>query len=397
MQNGDDLGTMLPGSPPSAAPPTSPAPAGPVTVAERAAVDEATRRRLRRRRRGRRSIVLLVALAVVVGGGYGAYSVLRPVWDQLTAGNDYAGRGTTPVKVRIVEGASTTTIARILQRADVVKTSKAFVEAADKDPRARSIQPGQYTLRKQMSGASALALLLDPRARDVQRVLLREGLRQLQVVTLLSRASGRPAAEYTKALADPQAIGLPAQARRRPEGWLFPDSYEFGPQTTPVQQLRTMVARTKTVLAELRVPARRQEAVLTTASIVQAEGGSERDFGKVARVIDNRLADKLHNGSRLQMDSTVAYGTGKNGIFTTAAERSNTRNPYNTYAHPGLPAGPIGNPGKAAIQAALHPTPGNWLFFVVVNLDTGETKFSTTKAEHDRNTREFQAWYAKNR
>src|SRR5690242_20268183 len=121
MQNGDELGTMLPGSPASAAPPTSPAPAGPQTVAEPAAVDEATRRRqLRRRRRGRRSIVLLVALALVVGGGYGAYSVLRPVWDQLTAGNDYAGRGTTPVKVRIVEGASTTAIARILQRADVV-------------------------------------------------------------------------------------------------------------------------------------------------------------------------------------------------------------------------------------------------------------------------------------
>ncbi len=97
------------------------------------------------------------------------------------------------------------------------------------------------------------------------------------------------------------------------------------------------------------------------------------------------------------MDSTVAYGTGKNGLFTTAAERADVRNRYNTYAHAGLPVGPIGNPGKAAIQAALHPTPGNWLFFVVVNLDTRETKFSRSKAEHDRYTREFQEWYAKNR
>jgi UPF0755 protein len=151
------------------------------------------------------------------------------------------------------------------------------------------------------------------------------------------------------------------------------------------------------VLAQLKVPASRQETVLTTASIVQAEGGSENDFGKVARVIANRLDDKLRNGARLQMDSTVAYGTGKNGIFTTAAERADAKNRYNTYAHPGLPMGPIGNPGKAAIQAALRPTPGDWLFFVVVNLDTGETKFTSSKADHDRYTRQFQAWYAKHR
>jgi len=386
MQNGDDLGTILPG-------------AG--TPAHDADEERAARRRereaRRRRRRGRRSIVLLVALAIVASAAFGAYSVLRPVWTQLTAGDDYPGSGTDPVKVTIAEGASTTTIARALARADVVKTSGAFVDVARKDPRARSIQPGRYTLRKKMSGASALTLLLDPRARDVDRVLVREGLRQSQVVNALAKASGRPAAEYLKALRSPAALGLPAVAHGRAEGWLFPDTYEFGPSSTPAQQLRTMVSRTKSVLADLDVPTGIQQQLLTTASIVQAEGGSEKDFGKVARVIDNRLDNKLGNGSRLQMDSTVAYGTGKNGIFTTAAERADTRNRYNTYAHPGLPLGPIGNPGKAAIQAALHPTPGDWLFFVVVNLDTGETKFTTSKADHDRYTRQFQDWYAKNR
>jgi len=386
MQNGDDLGTILPGA------------GTPVHDADE---ERAARRRereaRRRRRRGRRSIVLLVALGIVAAGAFGAYSALRPVWTQLTAGDDYPGSGTDPVKVTIAEGASTTTIARTLARADVVKTSTAFVDAARKDTRARSIQPGRYTLRKRMSGASALTLLLDPRARDVDRVLVREGLRQAQVVNALAKASGHPAAEYLAALRSPEALGLPAVADGRVEGWLFPDTYEFGPSSTPAEQLRTMISRTKSVLADLDVPAGIQQQLLTTASIVQAEGGSEKDFGKVARVIDNRLANKLGNGSRLQMDSTVAYGTGRNGIFTTATERADTRNPYNTYAHAGLPLGPIGNPGKAAIQAALHPTPGDWLFFVVVNLDTGETKFTTSKADHDRYTRQFQSWYAKNR
>jgi UPF0755 protein len=384
MQDADDLGTVLPGS--GYAPD------------DQTQQDPVRRRRHdRRRRRGRRSLVLLVALALVGGAAYGAYSALRPVWQQLTAEDDYAGSGSSPVKVTIAGGASTTSIARILADADVVKSTSAFVDAASKNPRARSIQPGRYTLRKQMSGASALTLLLDPRSRDVRRVLLREGLRQAQVVALLAKASGRPVAQYTRALAAPTALGLPAAAHGRAEGWLFPDSYEFGGETSPAQQLRTLVTRTKTVLAELHVPAAQQQEVLTTASIVQAEGGDERDFGKVARVIENRLDDDLGNGGRLQMDSTVAYGTGKNGLFTTAAERADTRNRYNTYAHPGLPAGPIGNPGKAAIQAALHPAKGDWLFFVVVNLDTGETKFSRTKAEHDRYTRQFQDWYAKNR
>src|SRR3954469_14977951 len=384
MQNGDAPGTILPGAPAHAA-------------AEERAARRREREARRRRRRGRRSIVLLVALAIVASAAFGAYSVLRPVWTQLTAGDDYPGSGTDPVKVTIAEGASTTTIARALARADVVKTSGAFVDVASKDPRARSIQPGRYTLRKKRSGASALTLLLDPRARDVDRVLVREGLRQSQVVNALAKASGRPAAEYLNALRSPAARGLPPVAPGRAEGWLCPATYEFGPSSTPAQQLRTMVSRTKSVLADLDVPTGIQQQLLTTASIVQAEGGSEKDFGKVARVIDNRLDNKLGNGSRLQMDSTVAYGTGKNGIFTTAAERADTRNRYNTYAHPGLPVGPIGNPGKAAIQAALHPTPGDWLFFVVVNLDTGETKFTTSKADHDRYTRQFQDWYAKHR
>jgi UPF0755 protein len=380
MQNADDLGTVLPGAglEPAGYDP-DPSPRG----ARRRDPD----RDRRRRRRGRRSLVLLVALALVGGAAFGAYSALRPVWEQLTAENDYAGGGTTPVKVTIAQGASTTTIARTLANADVVKSTTAFVEAAGKDPRARQIQPGRYTLRKQMSGASALALLLNPKARDVRRVLLREGLRQAQVVALLAKASGRPAVQYTRALAAPAALGLPAVAHGRAEGWLFPDSYEFGSETTPTEQLRTMVSRTKAVLAELKVPAGRQQALLTEASIVQAEAGSTEDMGKIARVLDNRLAD----GTPLQLDTTVNYANGKSGITTTAADRANP-SPYNTYMHPGLPPGPIGSPGEDALRAVLAPTQGDWRFFVVVDPSTGETLFATTAEEHQQNVAKFRQW-----
>ena len=113
--------------------------------------------------------------------------------------------------------------------------------------------------------------------------------------------------------------------------------------------------------------------MLTEASIVQAEAGSVEDMGKVARVLDNRLAD----GMPLQLDTTVNYANGKSGITTTPQDRQNP-SPYNTYVHPGLPPGPISNPGEEALRAVLTPTPGDWLFFVVVDPDTGETRFAAT-------------------
>jgi UPF0755 protein len=106
-------------------------------------------------------------------------------------------------------------------------------------------------------------------------------------------------------------------------------------------------------------------------------------------VLDNRLAINM----RLQLDSTVSYVTGKPGVATTAADRANP-SPYNTYVHHGLPPGPISNPGQSAIDAALHPTAGTWLYFVTINPTTGETRFATTSAEASANKALFNAWCA---
>jgi UPF0755 protein len=344
-------------------------------------------RRRRRRRSGKRALVILLALLVVGGGLLGAATVLRPWVSQLTASNDYSGQGSGSVEVVVNPGDSGRTIGRTLEKADVVKSADAFVEAAANEPKASSIQPGTYTLRSQMSAAAALALLLDPSSRTAERVLVREGLTAAETAAVLAKASNRPLAEYTKALKDADALGLPAAAKGKAEGWLFPDTYEFDTNATPAEQLAAMVTQMTKVLDELGVDDAKAQRVLTEASIVQAEGSRPEDFGKIARVIDNRLAA----GVMLQMDSTVHYVVGKDKITTTKQQRE-TKSPYNTYAVKGLPPGPIGSPGKAAIEAALNPTAGAWMYFVAVDPTTGETKFAVTGAEHERNVAQFRQW-----
>ena len=369
MAEHHDLSTVLPGA---------------ATAGRRATRD---RRRQRRRRRARRSLILLVALAVVAGGGYGAFAALRPMVESLRAPNDYTGQGSGTVEVSIEPGASGRAIGRVLAEVDVVKTSGAFVDAASANPKAGSIQPGTYAMRKQMSGSAAVTLLLDPKARTAERVTVREGLRASEIITLLAKETGQPAADYTAALKDAEALGVPALARGNAEGWLFPASYEFATTSTAEQQLSAMVAQTKKVLAAADVKDRDAQRILTIASIAEVEAAAPADYAKVARTLDNRLRIKM----KLQLDSTVSYAVGRRSITTTAAERA-TRSPYNTYFIAGLPRGPIANPGRAAIEGALNPSPGPWLFFVTVDPSTGETKFATTAAEHARNVKEFQAW-----
>ncbi len=125
------------------------------------------------------------------------------------------------------------------------------------------------------------------------------------------------------------------------------------------------------------------EQVLTVASILEYEANHSADYPKVARVLYNRLA----KGMPLQLDSTVAYVSQRSGdVWTTAAERANT-SAYNTYAHAGLPPGPIGSPGEETIKAALAPAKGDWLYFVP-DYEHHTTHFSKTYAEH-------QVWVAK--
>lgn len=114
----------------------------------------------------------------------------------------------------------------------------------------------------------------------------------------------------------------------------------------------------------------------------------------VARAIYNRLQGKTETGQpmKLQLDSTVIYANGGTGTLTTTDAQRALDSAYNTYKVDGLPPGPINSPGKSAIEAALNPADGTWIYWVVVNPQTGETKFASTDAEHQANVAEFQAW-----
>ncbi len=350
------------------------------------------------KRRGRRWLVLLVTVAVVVGGGAAAWSSISPVVSSITsfghsAPTDYPGPGTGQVTVVVKQGDTGEDIATALKAAGVVLTRAAYLDAARANPEASAaIQPGTYTLRSQMTGAGAFRMLTDPANRVGGGVTVREGLWATEIYDLLAKQTGQPRADYVAAAKDPKALGLPAAAHGNIEGYLFPATYDFPEGMSAADQLKAMVAKAVEQFTAAGLTPATMERTVIVASIVEAEASGAADRGKVARVIENRVKNTgPPNYGLLQLDSTVSYGVKHRSVTTTDAERADP-NPWNTYVHKGLPIGPIGNPGLKAIQAALHPTPGPWLYFVAVNPVTGETKFATTQAQHDQYVAEFQAF-----
>ena len=343
----------------------------------------AGRRRKRKRRGGGAFAVilsLLVVAAIIVGGAYVAMGLGGRIKDAFGGGSapDYPGPGTGSVVYQVHSGDTLTVVGRGLKAAGVVESVDAFMVAARANPDSQSLQPGYYELKKHMKAADALTVLLDPSARIQARVTLPEGLRLDETLKTLAKGTNHPLAQFEAALKDPSALGLPAYAKGNAEGFLFPATYEFGPQDTPAQMLAKLVARyhqSEQSLA-LTTASRPPLELLTIASIVEAEARRAEDYPKVARVIYNRLAA----GMPLQMDSTVNYALKADKTIVTLKDLG-VDSPYNTYKHTGLPPGPIGSPGDQALEAALHPADGNWLYFITVDGATGDTKFTADYQE----------------
>jgi UPF0755 protein len=249
-------------------------------------------------------------------------------------------------------------------------------------------------MKRQMRAIDALRLLINPGTSRVRsKFTVPEGLRLSAQVDVLAQGTKIKKSNFQTALKRPQNLGLPKYAKNRPEGFLFPDTYYLTAESTATSTMQQMVSQYKTVARDIQLEAsakklkRTPYEVLTVASIIEKEVNREEDRAKVARVIYNRLAKDM----RLQMDSTVTYAENLTGT-TTSAKQRRSRSRYNTYRYKGLPPGPISAPGRAALQAASQPENGKWLYFVTVNLDTGETKFATTPEEFEVIRKEFQTW-----
>ena len=289
------------------------------------------------------------------------------------------------VVVDVATGASGSEIAALLFKLDVVKSAQAFFRVAVGDPRSAQIAPGSHLISTQIPAREALGQLLDKK-RLTSLVKVVEGAWVTEVFAELQRVGFSSSALYA---ALPKVILPPGFSGS--EGLLFPAQYSFAKGTSALFALQEMADQFTLAAKVSGIYRPSQEfsemQLLTIASLLQAEGNVE-DFSKISRVVRNRL----NLGMPLQFDSTVHYVTRTRGKVFLSINATMTPSLYNTYLHNGLPPGPIGNPGLAAMQAALTPSVGDWIFFITVK--PGDTRFTASanqflkwKAEYEINLR----------
>lgn len=347
------------------------------------------RRSLRRTRRLAISITALVISVAIIGAGVVAlnYDAIRAQYLRLTT-LDFSGPGVGEVVVRIEAGEDGLVIAKKLFEAGVIRDLDSFYRLLIDENAV--FYPGSFMLKLQMSNRAALDVLSNPANAMTYKVTIPEGHRAFLIFEELSRVSGISVAEFEEAASDLAGLGIPKKAPTI-EGYLFPATYSFDKQATAEDIIRTMVDRMKQELTRFEVPERDWHKVLTLASIVEREAKMEPDFYKVSRVFANRL----ELGMRLETDPTITYSySGKD--MSKLSRDEQIEHGYNTYLVSGLPPGPIASPGSLAIDATLNPAEGSWLFFVTINLATGETKFSETLAEHEAWVVFLRAWEKQN-
>jgi UPF0755 protein len=364
----------------------------------------------RRRRRVAGGVALVTLIVVVVG----AVFLGSRLWHGLFgSGNDFSGNGVNDVVIQVHDGDSTTAIGKTLQEHNVVATVSAFVDAANGNTAISAIQPGFYKVRTEIPAANAVERLADPKSR-VGKLVIPEG-RQLDdvqdiktnavtegIFTLISHATCVSldgdnrcvsADDLKKAAttAAPSALAVPQWAmsavtalgadHRRLEGLIAPGTWNIDPSASAQDILSTLIGASAAqyekggLLDTAHQMNMSPYQILVVGSLVQRESTPE-DFGKVARVIYNRLAENR----TLEFDSTVNYPLDRIEVATTDGDRAQNTD-WNTYVRPGLPATPICSPSQPALAAAERPEPGDWLYFVTIDMQ-GTTLFTRDYEQH---------------
>ena len=262
-------------------------------------------------------------------------------------------------------------IAKDLHKNGITASITSFYQLAISDSKALTIAPGTHSLNLKISAKQALDQLLDAK-RNIGLISVIEGQWRSEIFEKLKTAGFSNLENALRQLNIPKGFD-------RSEGIYFPAQYSFAKGTTTLQAMQTMVNRFKSEAEAVGLlKSAKPYENLIVASLVQAEGDPS-DYPKISRVIFNRL--KI--GMPLQLDTTVQYVLKKRGSVFLSTKSTLINSPYNTYKRYGLPPTPIGSPGSAAMEAALNPSPGDWLYFITVK--PGDTRFTKS---HD----EFLNW-----
>jgi len=322
--------------------------------------------------------VVLIPLLVLAGAA----------WELRRFAAMPAATGGSESIITVPPGQPLAATAAELERRGLVRSALKFRLLARWDGFDRRLKSGEYALAPTLSPLDILALM-ERGLVVLHRLTVPEGLTISQIAELAERAGLATASEVAARATDPanvRALGIPADTL---EGYLFPETYFFPKTVTAEGILSAMLARFKAVFtpdwerraAELGLTAHQ---VVTLASIIEKETGDPSERPLIGSVFHNRLK----RGMRLETDPTVIYGI-RNFDGNLTRRHLETPSPYNTYLIKGLPPGPIANPGRQSLEAALFPAESPYLFFVSRN--NGTHQFSTNLADHNQAVRRHQA------
>ena len=326
-------------------------------------------------------------LLVLVGAGAAAGLLYMRVHEP------YRGYAEAEQFVDLPQGIGSLPIGERLVQAGVIRDLATYRTALWMSGQGRHLKAGDYRFDRAMTPFE----IIDKIARGdvfVITVTFPEGLPIAEMAKIFESHGLGPAAAFVRAAADPAPIRDLDPAAKDLEGYLFPETYALPRHTDAAKLVRTMVARFDRVLTpELRQSAAARHLtvrqMVTLASIVEKETAKADERPRVAAVYTTRL----RIGMPLQCDPTVIYGLVKAGRYDGNIHKADLSfdSPYNTYRYPGLPPGPIASPGRASLDAAVHPADADALYFVSRN--DGSHEFARTLEEHNRNVQKFQVQY----
>ena len=337
-----------------------------------------------KRRRTLKRFFLRILVAVVIG------LLLAGAWIWVGVGRPYKGYAADEQFVEIPQGAGMYAIGRDLVDAGVARDVATFRSAVTLSGRGRHLQAGEYRFDRAMSAREVVEKIARGEV-YLRPLTFPEGLSIKQMAELYESKGFGPASTFKSAAANRELVGSVDPGARDLEGYLFPDTYNLSRRMTADQLVEKMVAGFDHALT----PELRQQGdarglsvrqLVTLASIVEKETGRPEERPVVAAVYANRL----RIGMGLQCDPTVIYALAMRNAFDGNIRKEDLKidSRYNTYRYSGLPPGPIGNPGAAALQAAVAPADTSFLYFVSMN--TGRHFFSKTLSEHNRAVWEYQ-------